>query len=174
MALPRDGQKYEVLGGELAVSPTGFQRGYLASRLASVLMAFVLKHRLGLVVDSSTGFRMNGGDCLSPDVSFVRKERLRGEKRIPTKFFEGAPDLVVEVISPGENQRKLKRKLTQFFANGTRTAWVVNPKDRAVSVWGSPEHPDVLREGGQLDGGSLLPGFGFPIKELFQVPDFDS
>lgn len=174
MALPRDGQKYELLGGELAVSPTGFQHGYLALRLGSALMAFALKHNLGVVVDSSTGFRMKSGDCLSPDVSFVGRERLRGQKQIPTKFFQGAPDLVVEVISPGESRRQLKRKLAQYFAAGTRVAWVVNPEDRTVSVCHSPEPSNVLRESGQLDGGPLLPGFTFPIRELFAVPDFDA
>jgi Uma2 family endonuclease len=174
MALPRDGQKYELLGGELAVSPTGFQHGYISSRLLAALLAFALEHRLGVVVDSSTGFRMKSGDCLSPDVSFVGKERLRGQKQTSTKFFQGAPDLVVEVVSPAENQRKLEQRLAQYFAEGTRAAWVVNPKKGTVSVWGSPGHSKILREGEQLDGGRLLPGFRFPIKELFEMPDFDS
>lgn len=78
MALPRDGRKREFLAGELLVSPTGFRHGYIGIRLAGVLMDFALKRGLGVAVDSSTGFRMKSGDCLSPDVSFVRKERLTG------------------------------------------------------------------------------------------------
>ncbi len=174
MALPRDGRKYELLGGELAVSPTGFQHGYISSRLLAALLEYALKHRLGVVVDSSTGFRLQSGDCLSPDVSFVGKDRLRGQKQVFTKLFQGAPDLVVEVISPGESQRKLKQKLTQYFANGTRVAWVVNPKERTVSVYNSTKRSNFLGEGDQLDGASLLPGFTFPVKELFEIPDFDS
>jgi Uma2 family endonuclease len=77
----------------------------------------------------------------------------------------GAPDLVVEVISPGESRRKLKRKLAQYFADGTRVAWVVNPEDRTVSVCHSPEPSNILGEGGQLDGGPLLPGFTFPTRK---------
>ena len=173
MALPRDGQKYELLGGELAVSPTGFQHGYIALRLASALLAFALKHRLGVVVDSSTGFRMKSGDCLSPDVSFVGKERLGRQKQVSAKFFQGPPDLVVEVISPGERQKKFKQKLAQYFAGGTRVAWVVNPKDRTVTVYESPEPSRILRADERLDGSPLLPGFTFPIKELFELPDFD-
>jgi Uma2 family endonuclease len=173
MALPRDGQKYELLGGELVVSPTGFQHGYLALRLGSALMAFALKHRLGVVVDSSTGFRMKSGDCLSPDVSFVGKERLRGQKQISTKLFQGAPDLVVEVISRGESQKKLKQKLAQYFADGTRVAWLVNPQDHTVEVYSSPEQSSVLSEDDHLDGGSLLPGFAFPIGGIFEMPQFD-
>ncbi len=174
MALPRDGQKYELLGGELVVSPTGFQHGYLASRLVSAITAFALKHRLGVVVDSSTGFRLKSGDCLSPDVSFVGKERLRGRKETPTRFFQGAPDLAVEVVSPGESRKRLKQKLAQYFANGTRLAWVVNPKDRTIEVHSSLRDSDTLREGDQLDGGSVLPGFAFPIEGIFEMPDFDA
>lgn len=174
MALPRDGQKSELLAGELVVSPTGFQHGYLALRLASALMDFALNHRLGVVVDSSTGFRMKDGDCLSPDVSFVGKERLPRQKQISTGFFHGAPDLAVEVTSPGENQRMLEQKLVQYFANGTRVAWVVNPKDRTVSVYSSPERVNILRERAVLEGEPLLSGFTFSLQKLFEIPDFDS
>lgn len=172
MALPRDGRKYELLGGALTMSPTGFRHGYIALRLASTLMAFALKRRVGAVVDSSTGFRMKNGDCLSPDVSFVRKERLKRLKQASVKFFQGAPDLAVEVVSPGESHRKLKQKLSQYFANGTSMVWVVNPKDRTVSVHVSPQNSSILREGQQLEGGSLLPGFSFSIQDLFDIPDF--
>ncbi len=64
-ALPQDGRKYELLAGELVVSPTGFQHGYIALRLATAMLEFALKHRLGVVVDSSTGFRMSNGDCFA-------------------------------------------------------------------------------------------------------------
>jgi Uma2 family endonuclease len=172
MALPRDGRKHELLGGELTVSPTGFQHGYLALRLATAMMSFALKHRLGLVVDSSTGFRMKNGDCLSPDVSFVRRERLRGQKDKIARFFQGAPDLVVEVISPGESQRQLRQKLAAYFSNGTQLAWVVNAKSRTAHVYTSPGKHIVLTSDDCLDGGTLLPGFSFSLNELFEIPEF--
>jgi Uma2 family endonuclease len=174
MALPRDGRKYELLGGELVVNPTGFQHGYISVRLATVLMEFVLRERLGLVVGSNPGFRMASGACLSPDVSFVRKQRLRSQKEITTKFFEGAPDLAVEVVSPGESQKSLKQKLAEYFENGTRLAWVVNTKNRTVSVYTSADIVKVLRETEQLEGEGLLPGFVFRVGELVQIPDFGS
>ncbi len=170
MALPCDGQKRELLGGELVVSPTGFQHGYISVRLATVLNQFVVPRHLGLVVDSSTGFRMKSGDCLSPDVSFVGMERIRIQGGIIPEFFQGAPDLAIEVMSPKESRRNLKLKLLAYFANGTRLAWVVNPRDRTVSVYTSTEHVQVLSATEQLRGGSLLPGFVAPIKPLFEIP----
>jgi Uma2 family endonuclease len=174
MALPRDGRKYELLGGELVVSPTGFKHGYISVCLAAALNHFVVQRRLGLVVDSSTGFRMKSGDCLSPDVSFVSMQRVRSQGGVTPKFFQGAPDLAVEVISPRENRRRLKQKVTEYFANGTRLVWVVNPGDKTVSVYTSVEQVEILGATDQLRGGSLLPGFSFPIKELFEIPDFAS
>src|ERR1035438_4682380 len=132
MALPIYGRKYEVLGGELVVSPTGVQHGYISSRLLAALLEFALKHRLGLVVDSSTGFRLKHGDCLSPDASFVRRERFG--KEFTQKFFPGAPDLAVEVLSPGESLAAIDKKLVAYFADETRLAWVINPKEKTVRV----------------------------------------
>ena len=172
-SLPQDGQKHELLAGELVVSPTGFQHGYIALRLATAMLEFALKRRLGMVVDSSTGFRMSNGDCLSPDVSFVRKERLRGQKQITSRFFHGAPDVAVEVRSPREGIEVIKAKLAHYFANGTHLAWVVQPQTRTVSVFHSALRCKTLRSGDRLDGEDLLPGFTFSLPDLFTVPNFD-
>jgi Uma2 family endonuclease len=168
--LPRDGQKRELLGGELLVSPTGFQHGYISSRLSTALLAFALKHRLGLVVDSSTGFRLKNGDCLSPDVSFVRKERLK--KGITRQFFQGAPDLAIEVLSPGESRASIGRKLAVYFGDGTRLAWVVNPTECTVQVYYTPKRSKRLRDADCLEGEAILPGFSLPVASLFEIPDF--
>src|ERR1039457_6201905 len=172
MALPRDGRKYEVLGGDLVVSPTGVQHGYISSRLLAALLEFALKHRLGLVVDSSTGFRLKHGDCLSPDASFVHRERLG--KELTQKFFPGAPDLAVEVLSPGESLAAIDNKLAAYFADETRLAWVIDPKDQTVRVHHSPKRSKTLRAGDSLDGEDLSPGFAFPVAVLFELPDFGS
>lgn len=159
MGLPRDGRKRELLGGELLVSPTDFHHGYISSRLSTALLEFALKHRLGLVVDSSTSFHLRNGDCLSPDVSFVRKERLKNG--ITRQFFQGAPDLAIEVLSPGESRSSISRKLAAYFKDGTRLAWVVNPKDRSVRVYHSAKRSKCLRAGDCLEGEAVLPGFSF-------------
>ena len=170
MAVPDDGQKYELVAGELVVSPTGFLHGYISLRLAAALMDFVLGRQLGVVVDSSTGFRIKRGNCRSPDISFVRKERLGMTK----KFFQGAPDLVAEILSPQDMAEAMHKKLVEYFADGTKLAWVVNPEDRIVSVYLSPESSRLLRAGDHLDGQNILPGFTFPVSDLFEVPNFGS
>jgi Uma2 family endonuclease len=172
MALPHDGQKYELLGGELVVSPTGFEHSYISLRLAAPLLEYVLSRRLGVVADSSAGFRMTHGDVLSPDVSFVRKERLG--KELTRKFFAGAPDLAVEVLSPDDRPAAVRKKLAEYFANGTRLAWVIDPRRRNVAVYHSPQRFEPVSASGSLEGGEVVPGFNFPVAKLFAEPELGS
>jgi Uma2 family endonuclease len=173
MALPDDGRKHELVEGELIMSPTGFQHGYISLRLAAAMMDFALKRRLGIVVDSSTGFRLASGNCRSPDISFVGKERL-GTGEITKKFFEGAPDLAVEVLSPEDAPEAVTAKLKEYFENGTRLAWVISPEERTVFLHRDREPAKTLKEGGTLNGEEVLPGFSFPVLDLFEVPGFGS
>lgn len=101
MCLPDDGRKYELVDGELVVSPAGGRHGRTIVRLTVRLGAFVAERRLGEVFDSSTGFRLPGGDLRSPDVSFVTASRLP-EDGVPRGFLYLAPDLAAEVLAaPG-------------------------------------------------------------------------
>ena len=77
MSLPRDGRKYELIEGELLMSPVGRTHSLICLRLATLLVRFVEKKRLGEVFDSSMGFRLSPKILLSPDVSCVSKARLK-------------------------------------------------------------------------------------------------
>ncbi|HBE52101.1 MAG TPA: hypothetical protein DDW76_25850, partial [Cyanobacteria bacterium UBA11369] len=76
------------------------EHGRIGSLLGGFLAIYVLEHKLGIVCDSSTAFTLKNGNKRSPDVSFVAKERLKGLKRPPRGFFQGSPDLAVEILSP--------------------------------------------------------------------------
>jgi Uma2 family endonuclease len=73
--MPRDGRKYELVDGEIRVSPAGSRHGAVSLQIAARLLAFVKEHGLGHVFDSSTGFRLPGGNVRSPDVAFVARGR---------------------------------------------------------------------------------------------------
>src|SRR5438874_66561 len=76
-SLPEDGNKYELLDGELVMSPVTANHGAICMRLGALLYNFTLRHKLGQVYDSSTGFRLAKNVLLSPDISFVSKTRLK-------------------------------------------------------------------------------------------------
>lgn len=168
MALPDDGNKYELVEGELVMSPAGFEHGDISTALVERLRAHARLHRLGRVADSSTGFKMANGNVLSPDVSFVANERFKTMKRLPKGFFQGAPDLAVEVLSPGESKRHLERKAKDYFANGTRLSWVINPEEPSVAVYRSTAPHKVLSIRDTLEGEDVVPGFAMPVSELFE------
>jgi Uma2 family endonuclease len=167
MALPNDGYKRELLHGEIVMSPAGFGHGRKIMRFAAALMAYVYQRRLGEIADGQTGFRMRNGDVLSPDLSFIAQERIAGLPEEPEGFFEGAPDLAVEFLSPGDSRKNLLDKLAQYFANGTRLAWVMDSKRRTVAIHRGAEPARVLGEGDDLSGEEVVPGFTIPVSEIF-------
>ena len=164
--LDLSGLRYEIVDGEVRVSPAGLQHGDINIRLAVRLAAFVEKHALGRVFDSSTGFRMPGGNLRAPDVSFVAKHRLPPGK-LPKGHGQLAPDLVVEVLSPDASPREVLDKVGEYLAAGTPLIWVIDPKSETAAVYRSLTDVAHVPADGTLDGGEVLPGFQTPLADLF-------
>src|SRR5690242_2215398 len=99
--MPKDGPKYELVGGEIRMSPAGFRHGAISMLLGARMLTFVRERRLGHIVDSSTGFRMPSGNVRLPDVAFVAFGRLEREQ-LEDGFSPVPPDLAVEVLSPAD------------------------------------------------------------------------
>ena len=174
MALPDDGHHYEIINGELiAMGNSGALHGYVCSTLMILLGGYVRQHNLGAMLDSSTAFKMKNGNKRSPDIAFFAKERLQGIAVLPSGYLEGAPDLAVEVLSPGNTVEEIDDKLTEYFENGSRLVWVINPTQHYVLVYRSAQEPDrLLKEKDSLDGEEVIPGFTLAIADLFQKLDF--
>lgn len=157
----------EVSRGLLVREPRpGYEHGRVQFRLASLLTAFVHEHGLGQVVGES-GFILQRDPLTlrGPDVAFVPRAR-QGEA--PQKgWAEFAPDLAVEVLSPSDRPSRMAEKVAQYFAAGTRTVWLIDPDDRTAVVYASPADVQVLREGDDLEGGDVVPGFHCALADLF-------
>lgn len=173
MALPKDG-RYEIVNGELIdMGNSGALHGNIAIILSSALFAVVNAQKLGVLLDSSTAFKMKNGNRRSPDISFFAKERLQGMTELPSGFLEGAPDLVVEVLSPGNTVEEMHDKLVEYFDNGTRLAWMIHPSEHYVLVYRSAQEPDrLLKSVDILEGEEVIPGFSLPVADLFQKLSF--
>jgi Uma2 family endonuclease len=174
IALSKDGQRYEIVNGELIdMGNSGALHGYVCSLLIAALTSYIASSKLGVVLDSSTAFTMKNGNRRSPDISFFAKERLKGMAELPSGFLDGAPDLAVEVLSPGNTVEEIHNKLVEYFENGTRLAWVVHPGERFVLVYRSAQEPDrLLKSTDSLDGEEVVPGFTLPLANLFQKLSF--
>jgi Uma2 family endonuclease len=174
MALPDDGNRYELVKGELInLGNSGALHGYIAIILSAALFALVTSRKLGVLLDSSTAFTMKNGNKRSPDIAFFAKERLQGLEELPTGFLEGAPDLVVEILSLGSTIAEIEDKIAEYFANGTRLLWVISPGQHYVLVYRSGYEPQrLLTSGDFLEGEEVVPGFTFPVADLFQKLSF--
>ena len=146
-ALPKDGFKYELLDGELIMSPVHANHGMICIRLSSLLFNFVQRQKLGEVYDSSTGFRLSERVLLSPDIAFVSKARLKKILIAPDKFLYGAPDLAVEVWSPDNTEREMSEKAAHYLAHGARLVWLLRPQDRTVRVHRPGKRVETVRAG---------------------------
>ena len=100
-------------------------------------------------------------------MSFIAAKHLPGGELPDEAIASIAPDLAVEVISKSNTRKEIDRKLREYFASGTRLAWVVKPRTRAVEVYTSGTEKKVLSGRQSLDGGDVLPGFRLPLSRLF-------
>ena len=167
--MPDDGFCYELVKGELIrMPPPGFEHGVRTIKLTTPLDNHVSAHRLGVVCAAEAGFQLaqNPDTVRAPDIAFVRRERI--EKAGEVKgYWVGAPDLAVEVTSPGDTIREVEDKVAQWLEAGARMVWVVSSKLRTVTVYRSLTDIVVLTEKDTLDGGDVVPGFQIRVAEIF-------
>jgi Uma2 family endonuclease len=164
-ATPRDGRKYELVDGEIRVSPGGGRHSLVSLKLASRLLAFVTERAAGHAFDSSMGFRLPGGNVRSPDASFVAAGRFEADTP-PDDFADLAPDLAVEVLSPSERPRAVLDKVGEYLEAGVRLVWVIDPRSAKAIVYRSLTDVTELQTGDALDGGEVLPGFRCLLRDI--------
>ena len=162
---PKDGRKYELVDGELVMSPAGSRHGAVCAKLIIRLGTFIEQGRLGHLFDSSTGFRMPNGNVRLPDVAFVARGRFEGDK-VPEGFSPVAPDLAVEVLSPEDRPRSVLDKVGEYLDAGVSLVWVVDPKSRTATVYRSLTNVRTVVESGDFDGENILPGFRCSLADI--------
>lgn len=168
--LPDNGFRYEVIDGELVKSPAPLMGHQLISAaLMSALRVHVRRHRLGIVVAAPVDVHIGDrATPVQPDIVFVARERLHivGRERI-----EGAPDLVVEILSRSAAARDRGLKFDLYAASGVREYWLVDPDERTMEVYvlrGKAYAPLGSYRPGEVAASELLPGLKLKMKELFE------
>ena len=166
--LPNDeDMRLELDEGELIkMPPAGLEHGGIEGRIFYRLYKYLKENPVGEVFPSDTGFVLGESTLRSPDVAFIRKDRLPAGRH--TGFFKGAPDLCVEVVSPSESGPQLMRKVRQYLKAGAHTVWLVYPATREVYTCDAEGSDRILRGDEILDAPDLLPGFVVRVSELFE------
>jgi Uma2 family endonuclease len=167
--MPADGSRYELVRGELRqMAPAGNEHGKVTVRLTWRLAQHVEANGLGVVFAAETGFRISvdPDTVRAPDVAFVAQSRL--EEVGPVEgFWPGAPDLVVEVVSPNDRYTEVEEKTTDWLDAGTRMVLVVNPRKRIVTVYQSLTEIAILTASDTLSGGEVVPGWTLQVSDIF-------
>jgi Uma2 family endonuclease len=166
-AKSRYGRICELVDGVLVDKPMGFYEAALAAVLVQLLGAFVARQKSGLVTGPDGTLRLLPGQIRIPDVSFIRWERFGGQAVSSSPAPAVAPDLAVEVLSPGNTPGEMERKLREYFQAGVRLVWYIDPRTKSARVFTAPDAVTLIGEDGLLDGGEVLPGFQLRLADLF-------
>ena len=166
---PDNGTRYELVKGVLRkMPPAGFEHGICAAEIGSRLNVHVRTHQLGYVYGAETGFKIaqNPDTVRAPDAAFVRQASIE-RQGIVKGYWEGAPDLAIEVISPGDTYAEVAEKVEEWFAAGCTMVWGINPRRETVEVYRSNEDFTVLRGTDTLEGGDVVEGFQCQVQDIF-------
>jgi Uma2 family endonuclease len=106
-----------------------------------------------------------------PDVAFVSRERLPGRSFPKDAYPAIQPNLVVEVLSPGNTKGEMARKRLEYFHSGVQVVWIVDCLNRSVAVYTSPSKFRIYSEEEVIDGGEALSGFTASVADFFRDLD---
>lgn len=162
-------EPWELWEGELRTVPgAGLEASEIALVIGAAMLPVVRRSALGVVstADGTYLLARNPDTVVVPDVAFVRWERLPGRIR-PKGLCPVPPDLAVEFVSPSDTPRDVARKMELYRRAGVPLVWWVYPERRTVIVVREGRQEVELHEGDELDGGDVLPGFSFPVAQIF-------
>lgn len=169
--LPDDGRRYEIIEGVLYVANApSYDYQFIVLKTASRLEQFVEKQQLGVVITAPFEVHLPGiAKPVQPDILFISKER---EPESGTQIFEGAPDLIVEVLSPSSLRLDQHVKFGAYERAGVREYWIVDPKTRAIVIYYLPVNSPEYILVGQFTAeetmqSKLLPSLEFVAGSVF-------
>jgi Uma2 family endonuclease len=165
--LADDRYRHELVAGVIVAEPFPTPRhDRVRRRLEHLLEDFVEARALGEVF-GETGFVLarDPDTVRGPDLSFVSRERLSNFD--DARFFSGAPDLAVEILSPSNRRGAMHAKVADYLAAGARTVWVVDPTRRSVTTYRTLLAPRRLEWNEALGGEDVLPGLVIPLEAIF-------
>lgn len=159
----------ELIDGELVpMSPAGAELGAVAMQLGIEIGVFVREQQLGETFAAETGFVISRDPdtVLAPDVAVVLTES-RGDRKLTRSFFDGAPDLAVEVLSPSERVNEVATKVARWLKAGCQEVWIVDAADSSIAIHRSTTDVTCFSRQEALSGSLVLPGFEVKLSELF-------
>ncbi len=168
-AVNRDLRLERTATGELIImAPTGSETGNRNQDMSGQLWLWNRQTKLGVVFDSSSGFKLPNGADRSPDASWVKLERWQ---TLTPKQQEGfaplCPDFVVELRSKSDNMEPLREKMREYITNGSRLGWLIDRKNQKVEIYRQNQDVEILDHPRTLSGEDVLPGFVLDLIDVW-------
>ena len=155
-------------GGLIVMPPAGSRTGERNASLTTYLKTWAQKDGTGVAFDSSTGFTLPDSAVLSPDASWVRREKwdaLTEEQQ--EAFAPLCPDFVIELRSRWNTLKAQQGKMQEYLANGTQLAWFIDPRNRRIYIYRPGEEVEVLTDAETVSADPVLNGFVLQLSELW-------
>ena len=169
--LTDEGDYFEIIEGERVVNPppTTWHQ-FASSNLELMLMLFLGKGKLGVMLHAPFDVIFADDTVLQPDIVVISRERA---SRIQKAGVFGAPDLVIEILSPSTASRDRADKLDVYARHGVREYWLVDPEIKRIEIF-VLEDEQLIRKAGHDSGEArslaVLPGFAAPLADVFARP----
>ena len=165
--LPDLGPCELVEGKVVPMSPTNWKHGRCVNELARLLGNYVKAHGLGAVLSGEVGIytRRDPDTVRGADVAFISHERLAQVRS--ESYLDVAPELIIEVVSPGNTWQEMREKIDEYFGVGVEQVWLIEPAPRQARVYRAPTDVRVLSDEDAIEGAGVLHGFRLPLGELF-------
>jgi Uma2 family endonuclease len=167
------GMRTELVRGCITARPLPTTRsGALSFRVGAALADFADLHGEGMS-SGSAGYLLarNPDTVRAPDSGFISALRLATVGISDDQYFEGAPDLAVEVVSPDDRDADVAEKVAMWLNAGSQRVWEVRPRTRTVTVHEPGKPPRTLGDDATLtsaDTGFAVAGFALPVAEIFE------
>lgn len=161
------GRPCELIDGALVEKTMGYKESLIAAEIVFLLKLFLRKCDLGVVLGADGTLKILPRQVRVPDVCFIAWERFANRQFPAEPIPSLVPDLAVEVLSEGNTDAEMQRKLRDYFAAGVRLVWYIDPRARSARSYTAENRFVEVDESGSLSGGDVLPGFELSLAELF-------
>jgi Uma2 family endonuclease len=165
--MPKGDYRWELVEGRLVrMSLVGYEHARVAMRFAAMLYAHAVRNGLGEVLpELGCKLQSNPDTVRGPDIAFIRRERTTLAAR---GFWNGAPDLVVEVLSPDDRLSHMRAKVDEYLSRGVLAVVIIDPGQKSVTIRRRLSVPLVMRGGDEIVLDDVLPGFICRACEIFE------
>ncbi len=158
----------ELVNGEIIKQmPTGHKHGSIEALLAILIGAYLLQNKIGRVLTGETGLytRRNPDTVRAMDVAYISNERYA--RVTSASYLDIAPELIIEVMSPGDSWSGVHEKIDEYFAADALQVWIVDPRREQVHVYSSPTNAAIYGAAETIAGGDILPQFSLSVAAIF-------